>query len=370
MIKADERKIIRFTMIMCLLLVVLLIPLTARGSDKTGMVRVRVKDLATIQGNNNNQLVGYGLVTGLRGTGDKTKVLSNIMINNMFDNLGMKLDPKELNRLQAKNSAVCMVTAQLPASFRSGDSIDVTVSSAGDATSLQGGILVFATLMGPDGKVYASAQGPVSVGAGEGSRDKTLVGRIPNGGIIARNMDADLVRGGNMTWVLNNPDFETATRIAKAINTAFRRDIASPMGDRFVVVDADGAGLDPSNLAARIGEMGVLPDARARVVVNERTVTVVMGGNVKILPVAISHGNLTLKVETPRPATAGEDQNQNLMGGVETFRRDNIVMMGGNATVRDVIDVLNQIGAKPADLITILQALKNAGALQGELEII
>lgn len=354
----------------CLAAVIISVLLVFSGEVSASQVKVRVKDVASIQGNNNNQLVGYGLVTGLKGTGDKTKVLSNIMIKNMFDNLGMKMDGEDLKKLQTKNTAVCMVTGHLPASFRSGDNIDLTVSSAGDASSLSGGVLVFAALKGPDGKVYASGQGPLTVGADADSKaSKVLVGRIPGGGIICRDMDANLVRGGKMTWVLSNPDFKTATRIADAINKKFGSEVASVKGDRFVTVDVDGVQEDPANLAARIGDLDIVPDTKAVVVVNERTGTVIMGSNVKILPVILSHKNLTLKVENPDKAKKKQPKSGELGDGDDGYIRNRLVPVGGDATVKDVIDVLNQMGASPGDLIALLQALKNSGSLQGELII-
>jgi len=337
-------------------------------------VSVRIKDLAYIQGNNTNQLIGYGLVTGLRGTGDRTKTVANAMIQNMFNGMGMKLDPSELQRLTAKNTAVVMVTANLPASFRSGDTLDVTVSSMGDASSLESGVLMFSTLRGPDGSVYASAQGPLTVGL-EGvdtrgrKNTRTLVGIIPDGAIICRNMDANLVREGKMTWVLRNPDFNTASRMVKVINEKFHRTIASANGDRFVVVDMDGVESDVALVAATIGDLKVTPDSAARVVVNERTGTIVMGSEVKILPVIISHKNLTLNVGDG----TGEGKKSvktGAAGATATGEGDRLIKLGGDATVRDVIDVLNYINASPADVISLLQALKNAGALQGDLEVL
>ncbi|MCE1246656.1 MAG: flagellar basal body P-ring protein FlgI [Firmicutes bacterium] len=348
------------------------------------MVNVRIKDLVTIYGSNENQLIGYGLVTGLAGTGDRTKTLTSQMINNMFANMGITLPESEVAKLQTKNAAVVMITANLPASFRSGDNIDVTVSSMGDATSLEGGVLLFSTLKAADGKVYASAQGPLMVGYGGqtrgGAGKKSLVGIIPNGAIISRNMDSNIVRNGTLTLALRSPDFNTAERVSKAINAKFG-DIAKPRDNRIITVDVSGVSEDPVSFMSRIGELTVVPDNIARVVVNERTGTVIMGGNVKILPVAISHGTLSLNVGgnqsnqepqmTPNPDNpnpGGKDQqgdsNYQLQG-----RQKTVVRLGGDSTVKDVVDVLNYLEVTPKDLITILQALKRAGALQAELEI-
>jgi flagellar P-ring protein precursor FlgI len=367
-----------------------------------GMVNVRLKDLVTIYGSNENQLIGYGLVTGLPGTGDRTKTLSSAMINNMFSNMGITLPEKEVAKLQTKNTAVVMITASLPASFRSGDNIDVTVSSMGDANNLEGGVLLFSTLRAADGKVYASAQGPLMVGYGGsngrgGGAKKSLVGIIPNGGIISKNMDSSIVRNGMITLALRSPDFNTAERVSKAINSRFGG-IAKPVDNRIVTVDVSGIAEDPVTFMSVIGELSVVPDNIARVVVNERTGTVIMGGNVKILPVAISHGTLALNVsnradagqgrqtaKTP-PADVNKKEVAAVDGGIaeeelgsEGIQGNNqfssgpggkkIVKLGGDATVKDVVDVLNYLDVTPRDLITILQALKKAGALQAELEI-
>ena len=372
-------------------------------------VYVRIKDLVTVQGNNENQLIGYGLVTGLRGTGDRSKTLSSAMLQNMMRKMGIDLPDKDVSRLQTKNAAVVMITANLPSSFRSGDAIDVTVSSIGDATSIESGILLLSTLKGPDGKVYASAQGPLSVGSegqtGRGRSKKKLVATIPNGGLICRNMDANFVRNGEITLVLKSPDFKTADQIAKAINRRHGL-IAKTNGDKFVVINAQARSEDPVNLLSKIGALKVVPDNIAKVVVNERTGTVIMGANVKILPVVISHGNLTLNVSKAKQALSvpidSEENGKKRVGMKKTFfkrmdkdKKDGLtglqnagdpevaatntaepevnkrlIKLGGNATVKDVIDTLNYLDIPPKDLITILKALKRAGALQATLEIL
>ena len=383
-------------------------------------VQVRIKDLISVQGNNENQLIGYGLVSGLQGTGDRSKTLSGAMLQNMMKNMGIDLDDKDIQRLQTKNSAVVMITASLPASFRSGDAIDATVSSIGDATSLDGGVLLLSTLKGPDGKIYASAQGPISIGSegeivGKKRNTKRVVGTIPGGALISRAMDVNYVRNGEITLVLKSPDFKTADSIAKAINRHVGR-IARTSGDRFVIINAENHTEDPVNLMSKIGELEVTPDTIAKVVINERTGTVIMGSNVKILPVTISHGNLTLnvgkgnqalqmapeenvkgrnrgkKTGSSRVANAttkkffkgGDGEDEDGTGGLQNTTKtpeglnaieqgpksQRLIKLGGNATVKDVIDILNYLDISPRDLITILKALKRAGALQAQLEII
>lgn len=373
----------------CLLIILLL---TAGAYSKaeayTEQVRVRIKDLVTVQGNNNNQVIGYGLVTGLDGTGDRSKTLSSAMMSNMFSKMGIALPESEMSRLQTKNTAVVMVTADLPASFRSGDTIDVTISSIGDAQSVEGGVLLLTALNGPDGNVYATAQGPITTGSeGEGRRTsrRKLVGIVPGGGLICRSMDANIIRSGEITLVLRSPDFATADRVAQAINSRYGR-IARTNGDKFVIIDAVSHLDDPAGLMSRLGELEVVPDTIARVVVNERTGTVVMGANVKILPVVISHANLTLKV-TKTPSTPSMTMRERELMGDEKapvmadtaeieaapapiVEHKRLISIGGDATVKDVIDALNYLEIPPRDLITILQSLKRAGALQAELEVI
>lgn len=398
---------------MILLIFIMALAVTSGIYASRHDVSVRIKDLVTIQGNNTNQLIGYSLVTGLGGTGDRTKTPSSAMIGNMFAKLGIPLPDKDIERLQTKNSAVVMVTAALPASFRSGDTIDVTVSSMGDARSLEGGVLLLASLKGPDGNVYATAQGPLVVGtdgdSGRGGQKKKVVGMIPSGGLICRSMDANLVRDGKITLVIRQPDFTTATRIAEAINHKFMGK-ARAEGDKFVVVEVGESYEDPADFMAKIGGLTIVPDTVAKVVVNERTGTVVMGAHVKILPVVISHGNLTLKVSRGKgvsqessQTTASKGAGVSMEGGkkeivgewTDTPAQGNppqvsmqgspgmggnygettppgkrLIQLGGDATVRDVIDVLNYLDIPPRDLITILKTLKKAGALQAELEVI
>jgi len=407
--------IIKAVLILMVFIAIMKLPCYGVQSD----VQVRIKDLVSIQGNNENQLIGYGLVTGLQGTGDRSKTLSGAMLQNMMKNMGIDLNDSDIQRLQTKNTAVVMITASLPASCRSGDSIDATVSSIGDATSLDGGVLLLSTLKGPDGKIYASAQGPISIGSegdtGKKRNTKRVVGIIPNGALISQALDANFVRNGEITLVLKSPDFKTADSIAKAINGHVGR-IARTNGDRFVIINAENHTDDPVNLMSKIGQLEVTPDTIAKVVINERTGTVIMGANVKILPVTISHGNLTLNVgknnqalqlepeETASVKGKGKKTGSSRVAGASTkkfFNGENeedeegtgglqnttktpegmnavqsgpksqkLIKLGGNATVKDVIDVLNYLEISPRDLITILKALKRAGALQAQLEII
>ena len=345
---------------------------------------VRIKDIARFDGVRENQLYGLGLVVGLEGTGDGRSSQANVqMVANMLERFGITVNRDEL---RLRNVAAVMVTADLPAFARPGDRIDVTVSSIGDARSLQGGFLLQTPLQGADGQVYAVAQGPVSIGgfnvrAGGAAvqQNHTVVGMVPNGAIVERSVPTTVLRGDMLTLVLHQPDFTTAARVAAAINNVFTPDTARAVDRGAVEVRVPAVFLDnPVEFMALVEEIEVTPDAPARVVVNERTGTVVIGHQVRIATVAVSHGGLTVRIESePRFGVvppAGED-GQPMPVIVETTRIDvkqdsGAVLIQGGASVEDVVRALNAIGASPRDIIAILQAIKAAGALYGELEIL
>jgi flagellar P-ring protein precursor FlgI len=345
---------------------------------------VRIKDITDIEGVRGNQLVGYGLVVGLSGTGDSQNTLfTNQALANVLAKFGIPVDSQ---LVRSRNVASVLVTAELPPFVRNGERIDCIVSSLGDAKSLQGGMLLLTPLKGVDGKVYAVAQGPVSiggfnVGGGGGNqvqRNHPTVGRIPGGAIVERTVETNFFDAarGTLTFLLRNPDFVTASRIAQAINVELGGEAARVLDANRVEVRIPEHYRDRvSQLVALLGEIPVTPDAPARVVVNERTGTIVIGGNVRILPVALAHGNLTVTIKTqyevsqPPPFSPGETvvvpetQVQVEEQEARLFRVES-----GN-TIDDLVRVLNALGVSPRDLIAILQALKEAGALQGELVI-
>ena len=338
--------------------------------------RVRIKDVVEIEGMRSNQLSGIGLVTGLNGTGDNSTMTVQMM-RNMMRNFGVTLDARSV---RTRNIAVVSLTATLPPYVREGQTIDVNVSTMGNASSLQGGVLVQSPLRGADGKVYAVAQGPVMVGGfqaqgGGGSRTQNIptVGRLPGGAIVERDLPNDYTRGGQVALLLRDPDFTTAQRIADAINRQFGA-VAYPSDAGRVVVNLPAAYLAaPTAFLANMENLEIEPDTSAKVAVNERSGTVVMGGNVKISSVAVAHGNLTISIE--------EDPNvvqPNPFGGGDTAveQRTNITVdeggstmlaMPATTTVRDLVRVLNALSATPRDIIEILQAIDRAGALHGEL---
>lgn len=313
----------------------------------------RLKDIANVRGVRTNQLVGYGLVIGLNGTGDSKAEFTNNSMTRMLDRLGMKLTQKDI---ASKNVAAVIVTAELPPFARAGNKLDITVSSIGDASSLKGGMLVQTPLRAADQQTYAVAQGSLLVGfSGTGVHE--TVARLPNGAMIERDLGGDFAGRNMFRLTLNNPDFTTAARVAKKINMELSGKYASALDAGTVDVISppsyEGKGVD---LLALIETLDVSPDNRAKVVVNEKTGTVVIGSGVKISKVAISHGDLALKV-------GGEGAGKKSDG-------DKVVLLDESANVGDIVKAINRLGVSPKDLITILQSIKAAGALQADLEIL
>ncbi len=312
----------------------------------------RLKDVANIRGVRTNQLVGYGLVVGLNGTGDSASEFTGASMKRMLDRLGMKIKSDDLT---SKNVAAVILTADLPAFARSGNKIDITVSSIGDASSLKGGTLVQTPLRAADQQTYAVAQGALLSGfSGKGVHE--TVARIPNGAMIEKDVGGDFATRNMFRLTLENPDFTTAARVAKLINMELSGKYASALDAATVDVitphNYEGKGVE---LLAIIESLDVDPDTKARVVVNEKTGTVIIGDGVQISKVAISHGDLTINV--------GGDKKRKGEG-------DAVVMMNDGAQVGDIVKAMNKLGVSPKDLITILQSIKAAGALQADLEIL
>lgn len=310
----------------------------------------RLKDIASIRGVRENQLIGYGIVVGLKGTGDgKTEFTSKSMVR-MLDKLGMKLDSPEM---QSKNVAAVIVTATMPAFGKAGNPIDITVSAIGESQSLQGGTLLQTPLRAANDQVYAVAQGSVLLG-GDGKDVHTTAGRIPNGAIIERDVTGDFASRKMFRMTLHNPDFTTAARSVLTINKELGGLFATAKdaGTIDIVTPAayENRGVE---LLATIEAIDINPDGVAKVVINEKTGTIVIGDKVKISKVAISHGNLAVKVADGKK---GPDEK--------------VAVLDGGVNVGDLVQALNKLGVSPKDLITILQSIKAAGALHGELEIL
>ena len=343
---------------------------------------VRIKDIARPQGARPNQLVGYGLVVGLSGTGDSAQVgFTNRAVRNLVTRFGSTPDASA--QIKTKNAATVIVTADLPPFAKPGARVDVIVSSLGDARSLQGGVLLQTPLQGADGNVYAVAQGSVSLGgfaaAGAGaqvSKNHPTVGRIPNGAIVEAGVPAEIAVGDILSLSLDQADYATAVAVAGAINEAIEGEGAVARDAGTVVVRLPEDFRDrPTEFIAGIGHLTVIADAPARVVINERTGTIVVGGPVSISPVAVAHGNLTVEIQT----TAAVYQPPPLSGGETVVAPETALSAQeeeaalaplGGGTVDDLVQSLNALNASPRDLIAILQAIKEAGALHAELEVL
>jgi flagellar P-ring protein FlgI len=348
-----------------------------------GAQQVRLKDLSRIQGVERVDLIGYGVVVGLNGTGDKDIDLAKQTISNLMKNFNIFIDQSDIT---SKNVAVVMLTASVNPFHRKGDRIDVQVASMGDAGSLSGGILLMTPLLNPAGKVYAMAQGALVVGGfsmgqgGAGGATETknfpTVGRIPNGGVVRYDHDLEFIKQGKLELSLLHPDFTTAQRVAEAVNAISPGGaVAEDAGTISIRIPAETleVGLH-SQFIASIESLKVTPDMRARVVVNERTGTIVLGGEVSIATAIVAHGNLTVRVgstlNVSQPAPFSRQGDTVVTEDVEvqvTEDKASIMLVPQTTTVQELADVLNQLGASPRDLISILDALKALGALQMEL---
>jgi flagellar P-ring protein FlgI len=344
---------------------------------------VRIKDIATFEGVRPNQIIGYGLVVGLQGTGDKTGTTFTVQsLVNMLKRMGVAVSP---NDVRVKNVAAVMVTADLPPFVKPGSSIDVLVSSMGDASSLQGGTLLATPLKGVDGKVYAMAQGPVSVGgfavsgaAGGGvQKNHPTVGRIVQGATVEREVPIRWQGKTEMTIKLNQPDFTTASRAASIIQQKMPNSAARPIDASTIQFNVPPEYRD--NLAVMVAELEnlqVRPDNVAKVIIDERTGTVVVGQNVRISTVAVAHGNLSIQIKErfdvsqPGPLAAGETVVTPDSTVQVEEQSEKLMLLESGTTINDVVKAINAIGATPRDLIMIFQAIKAAGALHAELEII
>ena len=361
-----------------LLMAVLLVSINGTAASD-----VRIKDITSVRGIRSNQLIGYGLVTGLKGTGDslRNSPFTEQSVNAMLDRLGVNI--RGLGA-RTRNIAAVMVTAELPAFAVGGNRIDVAVTSLGDATSLAGGVLLMTPLQAPEGSIYAVAQGSVAISGFEAKGQNETVthgtptaGRIPGGAMVEREAPAIPNGVDRLHLELKNPDFATAVSIVDAINRyareSFGKKLARERGPSNVAVDLPG-GISASRFLAEIGALEVKADVPARVIIDERTGTIVINRNVKVSRVAVTHGNLTVRVtETPQVS-----QPAPFSRGTTTVTNDTTVKAGqeqGNFAVVDGVDLqtivtgLNRMGLKPPGIIAILQAIKSAGALQADLVV-
>ncbi|MEJ2158481.1 MAG: flagellar basal body P-ring protein FlgI [Desulfobacteraceae bacterium] len=344
---------------------------------------VRIKDLVDINGVRDNQLVGYGLVVGLDGTGDgkKSRFTVQSMVS-MLEKMGITVKASDI---AVSNVAAVMVTAELPPFAKAGRRIDVLVNSIGDAKNLQGGTLLMTPLKAANGQVYAVAQGPVNTGGfaaqGQGGavqKNFPTVGRVIDGALVEREVDIHLNSRRSLTLSLRQPDFTTVTRMTEAINGLFYDRVADAQDAGTVEVKVPMAYLgNIVGLVAMIEKLEVQPDLTARVIINERTGTVVMGENVRISTIAIAHGNLSIvikespQVSQPLPFSEGGETVITPDTDLSVTEGENqLVVMPSGTSIGEVVSALNALGVSPRDLIAIFQAIKAAGALQAELEVI
>ncbi|MGE3261627.1 MAG: flagellar basal body P-ring protein FlgI [Bacteriovoracia bacterium] len=314
----------------------------------------RLKDIVRIKGVRENLLIGYGLVVGLKGTGDSSAEVTGKALLRMFSKMGMNIETE----VKSKNVASVVVTAKIPAFSRAGQKLDVTVSSVGDAGSLEGGTLLISPLRAGDQQVYAVAQGPVSLGsATDGSGKFATNGRVPMGAIVEKELAGDFANKKALRLNLDEPDFTTVARVSRVINTELGGKYATSVDqntvDLIVPFSYDGNAVE---LMAVLENLTVNTDTRARVVINERTGTVVTGGKVRIKNVALSHGDLSIQVAGAKNAKKGEGKK--------------VMEIPSTTNVSELATMLNEMGVGPKDLTAIFQSLKAAGALEGDLEIL
>jgi flagellar P-ring protein precursor FlgI len=360
----------------------LLVMILAFLMGPTSMGASRIKDIASFAGVRENQLVGYGLVVGLSGTGDSRQTFfSTQTLANMLERSGITISA---DQIRVKNIAAVMVTAVLPPFIRSGSNIDVTVSSIGDAQSLQGGVLIMTPLKAANNEVYVSAQGQLalggfsaSAGANKVQTNHPTVGRIPNGGMVEKEVPVDLAGRTELMLILHDSDFTSASRAVHVINDVVGSTVAKAIDGRTISIKI------PADYSQRVVDfMSMVENARmevdfpARVVLNEKTGTIVLGKEVKISAVSIIHGSLSLQVgttlEVSLPAPLGQGTTTVVPQTTVAVQEDkgHAVTLKEGASVEEIVRALNSIGASPRDIIAIFQAIKAAGALQAELEIL
>ena len=364
---------------------VLAVWLAAAGAEDAAKVRMaRVKDVSSVEGVRDNQLVGYGIVVGLHGTGDSSQTVFPLQtLQSALQRMGVSLQGNAMaSMMQTRNIAGVFLSGTLPPFARPGNKVDVTASSAGDARSLEGGILLLAPLYGPDGQIYAEAQGPMVLGGYAVSANGTsksvnypTTARIPSGAIVERGVPLDLTQMRTLSLLLDDADFRTAETVAAHIDHELGRAGAHAVDSRRIEIQPL-AGEDIPALLARVEEVEVEVFPRAKVVVNERTGTVVIGGNVTLQPVTILHGGLVVNVVShfevaqPNPLAGGTTQVVQQTTVQAQDKPVNRIELKEGATVDELVENLQLIGATARDIVSILQAMKEAGALEAELEVL
>ncbi len=358
-----------FRYFILILLTVFLIPLHSEDA------MVKIKDISRVIESRDNQLFGYGLVVGLRNTGDTQRsVFTEKALTNLLKKMGIKPDKKDF---KSRNVASVMVTMNLPPYARPGQKLDVNVSSLGDATSLSGGTLLMTPLQGPDFETYAVAQGQVIVGGVSGKSSKvnyrknqTTAGRVPNGAIVEKEVTVTRDDQLNVTLVLNKPDFTMSSKVVKALkNNGFKKVSALDAGSIRIPI-AEIADMPYVEIIQKIENVRIAPESTSKVVINSKSGVVVIGDNVRLLPVAITHGGISIRI------TGSQDSASMLQTGLESSEivvkeeKTKLHFLKPDNSLSSLVDVLNQIGVNTKDLISILQAMEEAGALVATIEVI
>jgi flagellar P-ring protein precursor FlgI len=367
--------------------IVALLAIAVAGSAMANDGAIRLKDLSRLKSERPNLLAGYGIVTGLAGTGDNpNSKLTNQSVSNILENMGISISP---DQLRSRNVAAVMITAALPSYAQSGDLLDVNVASLGDARSLVGGTLLMTSLKGPDGKVYALAQGALSVGGFKYDLNGNVVqknhptaGNIPGGATVEKSISDQSIHGDVVEYVLYEPDLTTVNRIVTTINATYAQQLATAVDpSRYVIHIPDSARGNRLDFLARMESLSVEPDNRAKVVINERTGTVVSGGDVRISKTTITQGDLTVSITTDYYVS----QPQAYFGSInspgvrtevvpetriQAEEKNGVTLtLPKDSSVADLVSALSKVKATSRDVITILQGLKTAGALHAELII-
>ena len=382
----DKNKFLFIIKTILILVLLILFSTQSMSAVSSNDPMVRIADMTRIEGMRTNQLSGYGLVIGLNGSGDSSSNQATVQsIANVLDEYGIEVGA---DQVESQNVAAVIVTATLPAYAYSGDQIDVTVNSIGDADSLQGGTLLQTPLEAANGDIYAVAQGPVSIGGynvegGGGNSQRQnhpTVGMIPSGALVEREIEANLNKE-EFTYILNQPNFTTARYMAQAINDQFEylnesSKIAKASSPARVKVDVPSEYEDePVNFISQVNNLEVRSSMNAKIVINERTGTIVMGHNVRISTVSVAHGNLTVTISTteevsqPEPLSEGETETTEETDITVEEEEGHMTVVESKGTIQDLVTALNTIGATPRDIIAIIQQIKAAGALHAELEI-
>jgi len=341
-----------------------------------------IRDITSVAGIRTNPLIGYGLVVGLKGTGDRQQTFFTVQtLANIMQRMGVQIAP---SLVRVNNIAAVFVTATLPPFSRPGTTIDVAVSSIGDARSLEGGVLLLTPLLGPDGKVYASAQGPLILGGYSVSQtgntkevNHPTVGQISNGAVVEHDASIDLNRMTTVSFILNDSDFTASREVATAVNHEFGKSLAKVIDSRRIDIDVSEAGaMDVPELISKVQNLSITFHPAAKIVINERTGTVVLGGDVKLSKVSVLHGNLTIDIVTafsvsqPRSFAKGDTTVVPDTGVQAKEGAVGKIELPEGSRVEDLVSGLHEMGASARDVVAILQAIKAAGGLRAELEIL